>query len=122
MRLSVIFLVALICASAVFGCDDKCQAKKAKRAQEKALQKACKELGGGTKIKLEIDLDGACHPPCKNKQKKKKKAPKEVKTTAAPEITTTTTVATTTTTVAPSTTLSTVTITDGRPKPGKPPK
>ncbi|KAG5676014.1 hypothetical protein PVAND_005869 [Polypedilum vanderplanki] len=73
MRLTVIFLVVLIFASAVFGCDEKCKAKKKLRAQEKkALQKACKELGSGTKIKLEIDLGGACHPPCKNKQKKKK--------------------------------------------------
>ncbi|KAG5676015.1 hypothetical protein PVAND_005870 [Polypedilum vanderplanki] len=73
MKLLVIFLVVLICASAVFGCDEHCKAKKKLRAQEKkALQKACRELGGGTKIKLEIDLGGACHPPCKNKQKKKK--------------------------------------------------
>ncbi|KAG5676016.1 hypothetical protein PVAND_005871 [Polypedilum vanderplanki] len=77
MRLTFIFLVVLVCATVVLGCDPKCKAKKAKRAQEKkALQKACRELGGGTKIKLEIDLGGACHPPCKNKQKKKKKAPK----------------------------------------------
>ncbi|KAG5676018.1 hypothetical protein PVAND_005873 [Polypedilum vanderplanki] len=72
MRLTIIFLFVIICVSTVFGCDEKCLAKKAKRAQDKALQKACKELGGGTKIKLEIDLGGACHPPCKNKQKKKK--------------------------------------------------
>jgi hypothetical protein len=72
MKLTLILLVVIVCSSAVLGCDKRCEAKKAKRAQEKALVKACKELGGGTKIKLEIDLGGACHPPCKNQQKKKK--------------------------------------------------
>lgn len=64
----------LACIAFTSACDNKCKAKKAKRAEEKALTKACKELNGGTKIKLEIDLDGACRGKCKNRKKKAKKA------------------------------------------------
>lgn len=69
----------LACIAFTSACDNKCKAKKAKRAEEKALTKACRELNGGTKIKLEIDLDGACRGKCKNRKKKAKKAgPKKV--------------------------------------------
>ena len=45
---------------------------------KEALIQACKELGGGTKIRLEFDLGGACNGPCKkNKKRKAKKAPIE---------------------------------------------
>jgi len=60
----------LACIAFTLACDGPCKAKKQKRAEEKSLKKACKELNGGTKIKLEIDLDGACRGKCKNRKKK----------------------------------------------------
>jgi hypothetical protein len=42
--------------------------------EKEALIQACKELGGGTKVRLEFDLGGACHGPCKGGKKKKKRA------------------------------------------------
>jgi hypothetical protein len=59
MRLTLILLVVLACISLTLAaCGKSCQEKKAQKAKEKALRKACKELGGGTKVKLEIDLGG----------------------------------------------------------------
>ncbi|CRK93566.1 CLUMA_CG007099, isoform A [Clunio marinus] len=66
MKLTIL-LVVICCVAVTLGCDKACQRKKAKD-----LQKACAELGGGTKIKLEIDIaGGGCRPPCKKRRKSK---------------------------------------------------
>jgi hypothetical protein len=68
MKFSIVLILVLACATATLACSKKCQKKK----ERAALEKACAEISGGTKIKLEIDIaGGGCRPPCK----KKKKAP-----------------------------------------------
>ena len=85
MKLTIILLVLCV-ASLSLACSDKCKAKK----KNAALQEACSELAGGTKIKLEIDIaGGGCRSPCGQKKKKKKnQAPSspssEVSSEAAP--------------------------------------
>ena len=68
MKLTIILLVLCV-VSLSLACSDKCKAKK----KNAALQDACSELAGGTKIKLEIDIaGGGCRSPCGQKKKKKK--------------------------------------------------
>lgn len=70
MKFSVILILVLACATLTLACSKKCQKKK----QRAALEKACSEISGGTKIKLEIDIaGGGCRPPCKKKKKLTKK-------------------------------------------------
>lgn len=72
MKFSVVLILVLACATLTLACSKKCQKKK----ERAALEKACAEISGGTKIKLEIDIaGGGCRPPCK--KKKKKPAPQE---------------------------------------------
>lgn len=67
MKFSVILILVLCCATLTLACSKKCQKKK----NRAALEKACSEISGGTKIKLEIDIaGGGCRPPCKKKKKK----------------------------------------------------
>jgi hypothetical protein len=57
MKLTLIFVVVLACFSSVFASS----APSGGNANDmKALKQACKELGGGAKIRFEIDLSGAC--------------------------------------------------------------
>ena len=75
MKFSVILILVLACATVTLACSKKCRKKK----ERAALEKACSEISGGTKIKLEIDIaGGGCRPPCHKKKKKKKQQEEEV--------------------------------------------
>jgi hypothetical protein len=74
MKLTLIFLLVVCLASVTLACNKKCREKK----KAAALQKACAAIGGGTKIKLEIDIaGGGCRPPCKKKKKGQDEAEEE---------------------------------------------
>lgn len=82
MKFSVVLILVLACATVTLACSKKCQKKK----ERAALEKACAEISGGTKIKLEIDIaGGGCRPPCKKKKKKHSEpAPEEQPVEDAP--------------------------------------
>jgi hypothetical protein len=67
MKLSVLFVLFLTFVSNVLG--------SIAPNDEDALREACRELnGGGTKVRLEFDLSGACRGNCGGKKKRKKTA------------------------------------------------
>ena len=70
MRLAFVILLVLAVVSSTIA-----RAKVAPESDKEALIQACKELGGGTKIRLEFDLGAACNGPCGKKKKKKVNAP-----------------------------------------------
>jgi hypothetical protein len=64
MKLTLIFFAVFALFSSVLG---------AIPSDRDALVEACKELnGGGTKVRLEFDLSGACRGNCGGKKKRKK--------------------------------------------------
>jgi hypothetical protein len=65
MKLTLIFFAVFALFSSVLGSIDL--------SDRDALVEACKEInGGGTKVRLEFDLSGACRGNCGGKKKKKK--------------------------------------------------
>lgn len=67
MKLSVLLFAILAFIASAFGSVDL--------SDEQALIEACKEInGGGTKVRLEFDLSGACKGPCGGKRKRRKVA------------------------------------------------
>lgn len=64
MRLDLIFVAIFALFSSVFGSVDL--------TDEQALREACREISGGTKVRLEFDLSGACQGPCGGKRKRRR--------------------------------------------------
>lgn len=69
MKLSVLFVLFFAFIANVFATVDY--------TDQNALREACREINGGTKVRLEFDLSGACNGPCKKGKKKKKAAAAE---------------------------------------------
>lgn len=83
MKIFIFFIVVLAIMSSSL-------AKKRRAVQEnsenQSLVETCRELnGGGTKVRLEFDLGGACRGPCKLKKKRKSKKTSETPVEQLPE-------------------------------------
>jgi hypothetical protein len=70
MKILLIISVVLAILSCAFAHGDN------NAEDHQALVNACRELnGGGTKVRLEFDLSGACRGNCGGKKKRKKNSP-----------------------------------------------